>query len=144
MPAVTVVLQVPPRASGELARSALSVAQQEFADWELVIVHGGDAALRAATADLAGGDARISGADSVLAGLANSSGAVVCWLESGARFPSGYLAAVVAAMADPAARVVVAARQIEHGPRFGRLDRVLPDSPAEPSRLAGVRAPARC
>jgi hypothetical protein len=144
VPAVAVVLLVRPETAGELARSALSVAQQDTADWELAIVHRDDPDLRAAASDLARGDSRIAGAASVPAALAGNSGAVICWLESGARFPAGYLSRIAAALADPTARITVAARSIEHGHRFGQSDRVLPDSPSEPalSQLAVRRADA--
>jgi hypothetical protein len=133
VPAVTVVLQVRPETAGELARSALSVARQDMADWELFVVHDDDAALLAAAADLASGDGRIAGVASVDDAMAAARGSVVCWLESGARFPAGYLDGVRAALADPAARIAVAGRLIEHGPRFQQVDRVLPDSPVDPA-----------
>lgn len=134
MPAATIVLQVRPESAGELARSALSVANQSNSDWEMVLVHGDDPDLQAGAALLADSDARISGQPSVQAALAASTGQVVCWLESGARFSTDYVAGVLSALADPQARWAVAARVIEHGHRFGQSQRVLPDVAAEITR----------
>ncbi len=144
MPAVAVLLLVRPESVSELPRSALSVAHQSLSDWELRIVHGGEADLAAAAADLSAADPRIAGAADIAGALANSSAPLVCWLESGARFPVDYLAGVAQAMADSAVRATVAARSVEHGPRFAQTDRIPPSAP-EPTRsqIAVRRADAQ-
>ena len=132
MPAVTVILLVRPETASEMPRSALSVAGQDTGDWELRIVHDDDPDLVAAAADLAQGDPRVSGAATVADALAGSQAPIVCWLESGARYPPGYVAAVVSAMADAQVRCTVAARLLEHGPRFMLSEPIRPDGVAAP------------
>lgn len=134
MPAASVVLLVHPETASELPRSALSVAAQEFGDWQLCIVHNSDPDIVAAVADLTAGDSRIVGAATVGEAVIASDAPVVCWLETGARYPAGYLAAVVSAMADPEVRCTVAARLLEYGPRFMHTARIPPDGAAEPCR----------
>lgn len=145
MPAVTVVLTIQPEAASDLARSALSVTRQLSADWQLRIVHGGDPGAAAAGELLAARDERVAGAADLAAALADSDGAIVAFLETGARYPADYLTAVLAAMADPAVRLTVAGRAFEHGPRFSVVSVAGPDDPAAPvvpSQVAVRRADA--
>ena len=142
MSEVTVIVSVRAEAAADLARSVLSVAGQTSSSWQATVVHGGHPDLMAAAADLAAGDPRIAGADDVETALASSSAPIVAFLQSGARYPSDYLQRIGSAFADRAVRVTVAARIVEHGPRFSLRTQVAPDGEPELSQVAVRREDA--
>lgn len=143
MPAVAVILTVHHGSAADLARSALSVSRQTLRDWELRVVDGGNADAAAAAATLAEEDPRVGGATDLASALAATSAPIVCFLDSGARFEPEHLQRVAAALADPSVRVAVAARNVEHGPRFSLVDRVGPDREPVASQVAVRRIDAQ-
>jgi hypothetical protein len=131
-----IVLTVPPGTSADFARTALSAARQDVPQLRIEVVADDQADVAGAVQGLAKQDPRFR-----LASEAETAGAdVVLQLDSGARFATGHVAAVLRAFQDPEVDVVVTGRAVEHGPRGSLVQRVGPrDAAPLPSQVA-VRA----